>query len=316
MSGKEEQTSMRRQRHRLRLPGGQRLPLAPVLVIILLALVIATYLLISSRSVTNYTNRDGPKFEGSYAQEQPPFDGQLKAVTWNIAFAEEIEQALAELSVVQELQQADVIMLQEMDEVGTERIAQTLGYNYVYYPASVHSRHGKNFGNAVLSRWPIVDSAKIILPHQNPSNDQIRIATRATIDVDGRQIPVYSVHTETFLLGPQQRKDQIAAVAEEAEMLLAQEVDYAIIGGDFNTLTPDSMTALIVKMEEAGLKWVSRGAGETLDKAGVSVTLDHIFAANMTPLETGVFTGSDSSDHHPVWVILTLDELLEEASSN
>ena len=292
------------------------MPLPLVLIVTLLVVVIAAFLLFSSRSVTNYTDPDGPKFEGSYAQEQPPFDGQLKAVTWNIAFAEEIEQAIAELRDTEELQQADIIMLQEMDEAGTEKIAQALGYNYVYYPASVHSRHGKNFGNAILSRWPIVDSAKIILPHNNPSNDQIRIATRATIDVDGHQIPVYSVHTETFWLGPQQRIDQIAAVAEEAGMMLAQDVDYAIIGGDFNTLTPDSMTALTTRLDEAGLEWVSQGAGETLGVGGVGVALDHIFAANMTPLETGVFTGSDSSDHHPVWVILALDELLEEASSN
>ena len=292
------------------------MPFSLVLVVILLTLVVVTYLLISSRSVTNYTDPDGPKFEGSYAQPQPPFNGQLKALTWNIAFAKQIEQAIAELRDTEELQQADVIMLQEMDETGTEEIAQALGYNYVYYPASVHSRHGKNFGNAVLSRWPIVDSAKIILPHENPSNDQIRIATRATIDVDGHQIPVYSVHTETFWLGPQQRKDQIAAVAEEAEMMLAQDVDYAIIGGDFNTLTPDSMTALITRMEEAGLEWVSQGAGQTLDKVGIGVALDHIFASNMTPLATGVYTTSDSSDHFPVWVNLALDELLEETSSN
>jgi endonuclease/exonuclease/phosphatase family metal-dependent hydrolase len=294
----------------------RRLPLPLVLTVTLLLLVIAGYLLFSSRSVTNYNDLNGPKFEGNYAQQQTSFDGQLKAATWNIAFAEDIERSIATLRDTQELQQADVVMLQEMDETGTEAIARALGYNYVYYPASVHSRHGKNFGNAVLSRWPIVDSAKIILPHKNPSNDQIRIATRATIDVGGHQIPVYSVHTETFWLGPQQRKDQIAAVAGEAEMMLSQEVDHAIIGGDFNTLTPDSMAALVERMEEAGLEWVSQGAGQSLGIAGIGVALDHIFAANMTPVETGVFTGSESSDHYPVWVNLTLDEDPEEDPSN
>jgi endonuclease/exonuclease/phosphatase family metal-dependent hydrolase len=312
MSHKEKQTAMpRRWLRRPWIVGGRRLPLSLVLIGALLGLVIVSYVLFASRSVTNYNDPDGPKFEGSYALEQPPFDGQLKAVTWNIAFAGEIEQAITELRDSEELRQADVIMLQEMDETGTEQIAQALGYNYVYYPASVHSRHDKNFGNAVLSRWPIVDSAKIILPHNNPTNDQIRIATRATIDIDGRQIPIYSVHTETFLLGPQQRNDQIAAVAEEAAMMLASEVDYAIIGGDFNTLTPDSMAALVTRMEEAGLEWVSQGAGETLDKAGLGVALDHIFASNMTQLATGAYSASNTSDHFPVWVDLALDEPLE-----
>ena len=284
-------------------------PFALAGIFVLLALLLAGLLFVARRPVTNYTRSDGPKFEGSFAREQLPFDGDLKVVTWNIAFAEQIEQAIADLRSNEELREADILLLQEMDESGTEQIAEALGYNYVYYPASIHSRHGKNFGNAVLSRWPIVDSAKIILPHKNPGNDQIRIATRATIDVDGHQIPVYSAHTETFLLGPRQRKDQIAAVAEEAATILAQDNDYAIIGGDFNTITPDSLTTLTTILSDAGLEWVSQDAGQTLGVGGVGVALDHIFANNMSPLAAGVFTGSDSSDHDPVWAILALDEL-------
>jgi endonuclease/exonuclease/phosphatase family metal-dependent hydrolase len=282
----------------------------------MLALLLLGLLLVARRQVTNYTSPDGPKFEGAYAFEQPPFDGELKVVTWNIAFAEHIQQAIDDLSDNEELQDADILLLQEMDETGTEQIAAALGYDYVYYPASVHSRHGQNFGNAVLSRWPIVDSAKIILPHKNPSNDQIRIATRATIDVEGHRIPVYSTHTETFLLGPRPRKDQIAAIAKEAAMKLAQDSNYAIIGGDFNTITPDSLTALTTRLEDAGLAWVSQDAGQTLGVAGLGVALDHIFASNMSPLAAGVFTGSDASDHDPVWVILALDQLGEESPSS
>jgi len=286
---------------------GRRLPLPIVLITTMLALIVGSFVLISNRSVTNYTNPNGPKFEGDYAPEQPPFDGMLKAVTWNIAFAEDIDQAIVTLQDTEELQGADILMLQEMDEAGTEKIAQALGYNYVYYPASLHSHHGKNFGNAVLSRWPIVDSAKIILPHKNPSNGQIRIAAKATVDVDGQLIPVYSVHTETFWLGPEQRKDQIETLAQEAALALAEEADYAVIGGDFNTLTPDSTAALTSILEEAGLEWISRGVGETVDKAGVGAILDHIFAINMPPLSSGVYTETSASDHYPVWAILNLD---------
>ncbi len=78
------------------LIGGRRLPLPLIVILfIMLALVFGGYALFASRSVANYTNPDGPKFEGSYASEEPSFDGQLKAVTWNIAFAEEIDQAIA-----------------------------------------------------------------------------------------------------------------------------------------------------------------------------------------------------------------------------
>ncbi len=283
-----------------------------VLVAVVMGLAIGARALLPRRTVTNYTDPDRPKFEGSYASEQPPFDGTLKAVTWNIAFAEKIEQAIVELQAIDELRPADVLLLQEMDEVGTEEIARALGYNYVYYPASVHSHHGRNFGNAVLSRWPIVDSAKIILPHKNPSNKQIRIAVRATIEVEGRQIPVYSVHTETFWLGSAQRNDQIAALAAAAASDLAQGLDYVIIGGDFNTATSASLNALTSKLEEVGLLRVSQNAGNSLGLAGIGVSLDHIFASNMTPQSTGISTLTKASDHYPLWVLLELDQLQDD----
>ena len=45
------------------------------------------------------------------------------------------------------------------DEMGTAAIAETLGYNYVYFPAAVHVESGQNFGTAVLSRWPLSATA-------------------------------------------------------------------------------------------------------------------------------------------------------------
>ena len=47
----------------------------------------------------------------------------------------------------------DIVLLQEMDEAGTAAIADSLGMNWIYYPASVASHH--DFGNAILSCWPL-----------------------------------------------------------------------------------------------------------------------------------------------------------------
>ena len=186
-------------------------------------------LLISCRVETNYEDPNEPRFEGTYSDLSPddaPEPGDaIKVVTWNIAFAKEVGEAIEELSEIEELQGADIILLQEMDEEGTEAIAKALKYDYVYYPASIHSRHERNFGNAVLSKWPIVDSEKLILPHQNPANDQIRIAVRAIVDLNGLEMPVYSVHTETFWLGQEGRYDQFQFLAEEVD----PDNDYVIV---------------------------------------------------------------------------------------
>jgi len=253
--------------------------------------------------VVNFEEPNAPLYEGSYSDGAPEPDGPVKVVTWNIAFAKEIKEAIQELEDFEELQGADILLLQEMDDAGTEAIAKALNYNYVYYPASIHSRNEKNFGNAVLSKWPIVDSEKIILPHQSPANDQIRIAVRALLDLGDVQMPVYSVHTETFWLGQRGRGDQIQFLSEQID----PDYAYVLAGGDFNTLTPGSVAALDERLGQAGLERVSAGAGETYGLGGVGLKLDHLFARGMSVLETGVVEETETSDHQPLWADLLLD---------
>ena len=121
---------------------------------------------VACQSIENYETEDSPVFTGEYSESPPPFDGTLKVISWNIRFAEQIDAAIEELQTVPELQDADILLLQEMDETGVEAMARALGMNYVYFPASVHTHHDKNFGNAVLSIWPLSDPAKLLLPHK------------------------------------------------------------------------------------------------------------------------------------------------------
>ncbi|MBE2224871.1 MAG: endonuclease/exonuclease/phosphatase family protein, partial [Anaerolineae bacterium] len=151
----------------------------------------------------NYEEPDSPKFEGSYSATAAQFGGVITAVSYNINFAEFIDEAIEDL---RQIPPADVVLLQEMDEEGTDRVAQALKMDYVYYPASVH-KHNKNFGNAILTRWPILRTQKLILPRRHPANQQMRIATKARLDVGGTAVCVYSVHTEVYLTSRQYRRD-------------------------------------------------------------------------------------------------------------
>lgn len=277
--------------------------MADRLIAALLLLFLSTALS-ACQSVENYDDPDGPLFEGSFSQNDPQFDGTLKTVTWNIAFGEEIDQAIEELSQFDELSAADILLLQEMDEVGVEAIAQALELNYIYYPASVHSKHGKNFGNAILSKWPLSDPKKLILPHRNPKNDQIRIATRALANVNGELIPVYSVHTETYWLGGDERSDQIDTLLED----LLVDYEYMIVGGDFNSLTPDSVEALEDRFKSVGLARSSAGVGPSMRISGIGLSLDQIFTNGFQIVQSGVLTDADSSDHNPLWVELEFND--------
>jgi endonuclease/exonuclease/phosphatase family metal-dependent hydrolase len=202
--------------------------------------------------------------------------------------------AAEELGANPQLSVADVVLLQEMDAPGTDAIARRLHMNYVYYPGSVHT-NGRDFGNAVLSRWPIVDDKKIILPHRNPKDGRIRIAVQATIATPSGDVSAYSVHNETPWLGPRGRLEQVQAVLDDAR---ASDLS-VVAGGDFNTSDPGSVEATVALFRSAGFVWASDGIGET---AGI-FTLDHIFAKELAAVGAGTVS-TKASDHRPAWAVV------------
>jgi len=261
----------------------------------------------TARAVDNYPDPRGPVFRGDFARALPSFDGRVQVVSWNIRFGEEVETAVTELRHNPNLRRADVLLLQEMDETGVAQIAQSLAFNYVYFPASVHSHHGRNFGNAILSPWPLSQPEKVLLPYANPSNAQRRIAAKAVVTIGGAPLVVYSAHTETYWLGRRGRSaqaDALAAAVPGGETAV-------IVGGDFNTVTPADVVRLAGQFTAVGLERASAAAGPTVAVAGIDVAADHIFARALPVLAAGV-EETAVSDHRPVWVTLAAGQFADE----
>lgn len=262
--------------------------------------------IVSCTMIKNYPNPEGPEFVGNFAAETPDFEGTIKVVTFNIKLGKKIESAIEDLNQSPQLRNADILLLQEMDEDGVDRIARRLRYNFVYYPASMHYKHGKNYGNAILSKWPIRNHRKIVLPYEHPMNKQIRIAAIATILVEDFEVLTYSVHTEMFWLGPKKKLDQVDSILRS----VADHFEYVIIGGDFNTNTENGVRETEKLFAQAGFLRASRGSGVTSNVHLLGLTdfkLDHIFVKGFTPEICGKCEEARSSDHYPVWAILRLD---------
>ena len=258
----------------------------------------------SLASATNYDDPLGPKFEGQHTPEPPPFDGDLLVITYNIKEGQEIEAAGEALQTIAPLNEADVLLLQEMDETGVEQLAQLLAMNYVYYPAFV-SRDGRNVGNAVLARWPLKEPRKILLPGVNPLSGQKRIAVTAELDLEPLDLPVYSVHTETYASLPGMRTIQVEAITED----VGPDQGPVIVGGDFNTVSSRSTRRMIERFKAIGLERASSGLGPTIAKFGISpVAADHIFARGFSRTASGKIKDLGASDHFPVWVRLAMDK--------
>lgn len=243
----------------------------------------------------NYSDPDGPRYAGNHASDPTETSAlpHIKVVTFNIQYGERYARAHEELSATPDLSGADIILLQEMDAPGTEAIAAALERDYVYYPGSV--QRGRDFGNAVLSRWPIVEDQKLILPHKNPVDGRQRIAVRAVIETPIGTLEAFSVHNETPWLGPRARLEQARAVLNVARRAPA----WAIIAGDFNTGDPGSLDATVELYAQQGFAWVSYHGGGGLG------TLDNTFARQTTSLASGS-VATNASDHEPQWVRLEL----------
>lgn len=253
------------------------------------------------RPIKVYDTPDGPCFQGHHADGEPQLSGALTAVTYNIDHGWRVVEAVEVFHTIPALQHADVILLQEMDEVGTERIAQAMGWNFTYCPAIIAPRHHRNFGNAILSPWPLADPTKVILPNRHPLHGQMRIAVRATLCIGDRRVIVYSVHTETYTVPVPYRRAQVQALVDHVDA----DASCVVVGGDFNTVSRRSIQRIREQFAAIGMVRASAGAGPTVGKLGTRPSAaDHIYTRGFEVLGRGAVESAAASDHFPVWVRL------------
>ena len=244
-------------------------------------------------------DQTGPRFSGGHSRPGRPEARALRIATFNVKFSRYINRALQLFEKSQALQDLDILALQEMDEAGVEKIAKRLGLNYVYYPAVVHSAHGKNFGNALLSPWRILEDQKIFLPHSGQIEKMQRIAVAATFKIGKRKVRAYSLHLGTALeILPRQRKHQVEAVLADAEGFSGP----IIMVGDMNARGIGRF------LERQGYFWATKSVRRTISL----FAWDHIFIRNFEDGPRGevgvVKDNRQASDHKPVWMVLRLDD--------
>ena len=158
-------------------------------------------MVVGCRTGRNYPDPVEPRYVGSATTIAETGRGDtLRVVSFNIEYARETKRAIRIIRSSPELRDADVILLQEMTAPTTKMVADSLGMHYVYYPATYNRIVRHDFGNAVLSRWPIVEDAKLILPSRSRYAKTQRIATAATLQVGERRVRVYSTHFGTPLV--------------------------------------------------------------------------------------------------------------------
>lgn len=246
-------------------------------------------------ATVNYTDPAGPR----YAAAGPTSSGDpdtLSVVAFNVKYGQHLNVVLALLREEGPLHEADVLLLQEMDGPGTREVAEALGLSYVYYPSTLFPVTRRDFGNAILSRFPIEEDRKIVLPHLGRFRHNSRAVVGATIRVGTRRLRVYSVHIATFVgNGPRARREQLATVLADAAAYPT-----VLMGGDFNSGS----------VPEIALAWGYTWPTRRLAHTSSFWTMDHILLKGLALANTGAFglvrEIHGASDHKPVWARVVL----------
>jgi endonuclease/exonuclease/phosphatase family metal-dependent hydrolase len=251
------------------------------------------------RAVVNYRSPAGPRYFAGLPASPGVSDTPraLRVVTYNVQWGKHVDRAIHVLQTRAPLPGADIVFLQEMDAEGTQRIAEALGMAWVYYPAAVHPKRGRDFGNAILSRWPIVADKKLMLPHVGGLRHTQRIATAATVQIGPLAVRVYSAHLGTPSdIRPSKRRDQARAILADAAAY-----PLVIIAGDMNS------HGIGKEFRAGGFQWLTEHNGFTT----AFFNWDHVFLKGFAaPAErklTGIVRDTlGTSDHDPVWAVALL----------
>lgn len=249
--------------------------------------------------IVNYTDPEGHLAQGYHADSNRPFDGSLRVVSWNLHFGEKLDDVVATLENANELQDTDLLLLQEIDAEGVEIIARRLRYNYIFYPTVFSRKRQNEFGLAILSKWALEDPEKILLPNWFPGWIENRYAIKADVALQDKKVTVYNTHLDLAWMEPQGKF--------LAEAMTKQE-DTVILGGDFNTWRPGSISYLERKLNHAGLERLTEGTGHTFEFNNLKFTLDHIFSMKGFNASAETYRQTGASDHYPVWVEIELQE--------
>jgi endonuclease/exonuclease/phosphatase family metal-dependent hydrolase len=277
----------------------------------------------------------------------------MQIVTYNIQYSKGKDDQFNLARIVSEIEGADVIALQEVmwngpglpdaDQLGC--IAELFsGYHWVYGPA-VDLDGGApgvrtQFGNMVLSRWPILASRMLLLPGvETYDRTSIqRCALEAVIAAPSGPIRTYSVHLDH--LNPRHRRREVAflrdAVLADTPTVVSgpplalfdppiasvPDAPEAVVLGDFNIVSGSAEHDELVGVEDCYEgrvivadrlidTWMATGhpvdSGATWSDGDLNVKLDYIF---VTPglaervVSSRIDDDAVGSDHDPVWMEL------------
>lgn len=246
---------------------------------------------------------------GSANAESSPPDRHLRVMSFNIHHGAGIDGVLDLDRTAATIRQEapDVVGLQEVDHHfgsrsdfvdQTRALADKLhmhavfGANLDLAPTNPGDPR-RQYGTAILSRWPILESENTLLPRYD--DHEQRGLLYARVLVKGVPVAAYTTHLQHNT--PAEQLDQAQAVAD----VVNESSDPAVLTGDMN-VRPDSAPAQVLtgSLTDAWVAGGDDGPGYTFHTGDLTARIDYVMTSTDVTVEHTKVVDSVASDHLPV----------------
>jgi endonuclease/exonuclease/phosphatase family metal-dependent hydrolase len=233
------------------------------------------------------------------AEETP---GTFRVMTYNIHHGEGTDGKvdLERIAALIKSERADIIALQEVDR-GVARsgrrdlvaeLARLTGMNGRFEKNIDHQ--GGEYGNAILTRFPILEEKNAHYPMLRQREQRGLICT--VLDVDGERMLFMNTHMDYRSVDA----ERLANVAQIKQTLNEFPGLPVIFCGDFND-TPGGRTyKLLSGFLTDAWKMVGRGNGFTFSSASPVKRIDHMWISKDVHPAKAWILQSEASDHLPM----------------
>lgn len=224
---------------------------------------------------------------------------KLKIMTYNIQHCNDYLRGIVDPQVIANAilrEDADIVGLNEVwgDGAGeisqAETLAELAGYPYFYFAKAIEIKGGRGYGNALLSRHPIILAETVRIPDPTERRYggyyESRVILKAVIDVKA-PITVCVTH---FGLNPDEAENAVSTATK------TMPKEHALLMGDFN-LPPESplLEPIRTAFRDASEPFCANAP--TFPSTEPRVKIDYIFTTRDLKVLAASVPDTVASDH-------------------
>ncbi|MBX7255952.1 MAG: endonuclease/exonuclease/phosphatase family protein [Candidatus Hydrogenedentes bacterium] len=242
-------------------------------------------------------------------------DTTLRVLTYNIHHAEGTDEVLnlERIARVIQSEHPDVVCLQEVDQGCTRTnqidmpagLAKLLNME-VRFGANLEFQGGK-YGNATLSRFPVVSSENISFPFSGTGEK--RGCLRVTLSIDGQEVDIYNTHFDLIATSRRVQAESIVGRLRDVP---------SVVAGDLNESAGDPALRILLSRLLDSFLWQTGKREGTLQGKDSKDRIDFILVSkSVNVLSSRVVDTPEAciaSDHLPYVAELTLEPAKETAA--